>query len=147
MNVELHHRAVLIKIDSVMDLTGRCADEIYELVDGPSLLAPGFRFVFNVATEPNGIRDLRFWTREVIAPEQTAKISFDRAISIILPEKRSQYPAGEVAHLLHVRRPTLMRLRAQLAGRLESTGSFFPRSGLESFLRSRCVGVSQEVFA
>lgn len=143
--VALSHRAVLIKVDSVMDLLGKSADEVYELADGGTLLAPGLKFVFNLAADPDGdIRDLRFWTREIIAPASVAKWSVDQALDSILPNARTRFQAGEVTQLLHVRRPTLMRLREELQGKLAANSSFFERTALVSFLKRRWLGTGLE---
>lgn len=134
-------RTVLIKVDTVMHLTGLSADAIYERAVGNSLLGE-FAWVWNVAADPAGkIRDLRFWAREIVAPETTKRLSLDRVMKLLLPPKRVQYHSGEVCNtLLSIRRPTLQQLREELNGKLAAHSSFFPREGLEQFLRTRWLG-------
>jgi hypothetical protein len=137
----MNQRSTLIKVDSVAYLTGKTVDAIFRAVDGPELFESGLRWVFNVAADPNGqVRDLRFWTREVIAPETTEKFSLDQVVKMLLPPARKEYPSGEVCELLQIRRRSLADLREQLNGRLAANCSFFPRAGLEQFLRRRWLG-------
>jgi hypothetical protein len=134
----MNQRTVLIKVDVVKHLTNLSIDEIYSRAGGGSLFG-GFTWVWNVAVDPEGeIRDLRFWAREIIMPETTRRLSLDQVIKSILPAKRTQYPSGEVCEtVLSIRRPTLKELRRELNGQLAANSSFFPREGLEKFLRRR----------
>lgn len=138
------HRTILIKVDTVKHFTGLSADAIYERADGDSIFG-GYAWVWNVAVDPAGEqRDLRFWAREIVAPETVRGWDLERVIKSILPVKRSQYPAGEVyTTLLSISRPSLMRLREELNGALGANSSFFPREGLEKFLRSRWLGAQR----
>lgn len=147
MNSE-NHRTILVKTDTVRHFTGLSADAIYERADGNSLFG-GYTWVWNVAADPSGeIRDLRFWAREIVAPETVKGWNLDRVIKAILPPKRSQYPAGEIyTTLLSVSRPSLMKLRSELNGQLAANSSFFPREGLEQFLRNRWLGADRATVA
>jgi len=131
----LNQRTVLMKVDSVMDVRGVSADVAYEMADGD-----GLTWVWNVSVDPAAkIRDLRFWAREVIAPETTRHLEIDEAIALILGERKN-FHAGETCQLLRVRRPTLLNLRPQLCGTLGAHGTVFPRTGLRDFLLSRWLG-------
>jgi len=136
-------RTLLVKVDTVRHFTGLSADAIYERADGDSLFG-GYVWVWNVAADPAADqRDLRFWAREVVAPETVKDWTLDRVIKSLLPPKRSQYPAGEIyTTLLSISRQSLMRLRGELNGQLAVGSSFFPREGLETFLRKRWLGSS-----
>lgn len=139
----MNTRTVLVKIDSVMDLTGEDADRVYERADCDSIFG-SLLWVWNVAANPNGeIRDLRFWAREVVAPETTARLTLDQVTKMILPSERKQFHSGEVCFLLRLRRPSLKELRVELNGQLAANSSFFPREGLEKFLRTRWLGTSR----
>lgn len=135
------HRTILIKLDTVRHFTTFGPDEIRARADGDSLFG-GYVWVWNVAEDLNGEnRDLRFWAREIVAPETVKGWSLDRVLKSILPARRSQFPSGEVCNaLLSISRPSLMRLRPQLNGTLAANSSFFPREGLEQFLRTRWLG-------
>lgn len=130
-----NQRTVLMKVDSVMDTKGVSADVVYEMADGE-----GLQWVWNVATDPaSKIRDLRFWSREIISPEITRSLDIDEVITLILGERKN-FQAGEVCHLLRVRRPTLLKLRDQLCGHLGAPGTIFFRAGICGFLKARWLG-------
>jgi hypothetical protein len=135
-NLALNPRTVLVKVDSVMDTRGVSADKIFEMADGD-----GLQWVWNVAVNPKSkIRDLRFWAREVIAPEMTRGLSLEQVIAFILGDRKI-FHAGDVCQLLRVRRPTLRSLRKMLGGKLQSRGgALFPRAGLFEFLKLRWIG-------
>ena len=142
LNLTLNQRTVLVKVDSVMDVRGVSADVVYDWADGAagSISEEGLVWVWNVAVDPAGEkRDLRFWFREVIAPETTKKLDLDEVIALVLGDRKN-FHAGEVCHLLRVRRPTLIELRGELNGRLKSSGAFFPRRALRDFLHARWLG-------
>lgn len=78
--------------------------------------------------------------REVTSPETTRSLDIDQVIALILGDRKN-FHAGEVCHLLRVRRPTLLDLRQQLRGELKSFGgTVFPIAGLRSFLKARWLG-------
>lgn len=116
------------------------ADSIYERsgVD-TDMFKNCYKWVWNVAADPNGeITEFRFWTREILTPEATRGLSLDQVIHSILPMNRTQYHSGEVANaILCVSRDLLASLREELNGKLGANSSFFPRDGLERFLRNR----------
>lgn len=136
-------RTILAPIEVLRWKTSLRAETISDQAyGGKDLFDPGFRWVWNVAANPNGeIRELRFWTREIIAPETTVDLSLDNVINSILPPIRKQYPAGEVANTIFcIGRDLLASLRVELNGKLAANSSFFPREGLERFLRTRWLG-------
>lgn len=123
---------------------------LYRMAEGGDLLDGKLEWVWNVASKPDGkIRDLRFWTREIIAPTMTAaKFSVDgvsdavalerrdAVINSLLPRERKNFPSGEVVQLLLITWPTLAELKAELGAQ----GSFFPRAGLVKFFQRRWSG-------
>jgi hypothetical protein len=135
-------RTVLVKVDSVMDVRGVSADVVYDMADGGCSTGAeaGLQWVWNLAVDAAGeIRNLRFWSREVITPETTRNLNLETVIALILGD-RKQFHAGEVCQLLRVRRPTLINLRDQLCGHLGADGAAFPRAGLHNFLTARWLG-------
>lgn len=132
----LSPRVPLVKMDTVIAACGEIADIIHGHVEKGRL-----RWVFNVATNPSGIRDLRFWNREVSAfsssqrselaalREATVQSVVDRILGVT-----PRLTSGQVCLLLGIRRPTLMDLRQELQG---DGREFFPRRGLERFLKRR----------
>ena len=130
----LNQRTVLMKVDFVMDVRGVSADVAYDMADG------GLQWVWNVSVDPAGkIRDLRFWSREVITPETTRNMNLATVLALILGERKN-FQAGEVCQLLRVRRPTLINLRDQLCGHLGAHSTVFPHAGLHEFLTARWLG-------
>ena len=132
--------APLLTINSVMALRRKSADEIYELVDGGTLLDRGLKWVFNLATDPQGkIRDLRFFALEILAPDSVKDMTEAEVIGTILPTAIKNFHSGQVCQTFVIRRPTLMALRAQLGGELQAEvrSCFFPRATLVAFLKAR----------
>lgn len=143
--MSLHSRSVLVKADVVMSVLGLRADEVYERVDGGSLLHPGFLWVWDVAVGRKTKRDLRFFAREIIAPESTAKLELSAVLDIILPPKRGSYHSGDLLRMLQIRRPTLADLRDELNGELAGARNcIFPAVAVRDFLTRRWQGASRK---
>jgi hypothetical protein len=133
-------RADLVTVSTVQAISGLRYDLVRRLVDGGDMFHRGFVWVWNFAVREDGERDLRFWTREIIAPETCESLRLADVVSIILPESRVQFPAGEVTRMFSLTHTALMRLRERMGGRLQTSGSFYPRYALDNFLRTRWVG-------
>jgi hypothetical protein len=132
----LSSRVALVKLDTVIAARGEYDYRILEHVDSGRL-----RWVFDLATKPGGMRDLRFWNREVsaFAATEGAELAAVRAadprsvVNAILGGSQEFQP-GEICLLLGISRPTLRQLR----GEMTATGrKRFPRAGLEQFLKRR----------
>jgi len=136
-------RTILTSVGAAQWASGLHRDVIHERATGSSLF-DGYRWVWNIAPDREGeLPLLRFWTREIIAPETTRRLSLDQVIKSILPTKRLTYHTGEVeTTILSISGQTLMRLREELNGKLATNSSFFPREGLEKFLRTRWLGAA-----
>ncbi|MDE2098209.1 MAG: hypothetical protein KGL39_13220 [Patescibacteria group bacterium] len=134
-------RADLVTVSAVQYLSGLRYDLVRRLVDGGDFFHPGFQWVWNFSVCTEGERDLRFWAREVIAPETCGDLGLGAVLDIILPATRNHFHAGEVTRMFSLTHTALMRLRGQLGGRLQTSGSFYTRAGLEHFLRTRWIGV------
>ena len=134
-------RAALIPIAAVRATWSLSYEKIRALVVGGELFHPGFQWVWNFAARPDGERDLRFWRDEVDDVRAVSKLGLGEVIARILPLNRKNFHAGEVAELFMLTPTGLMRLRGQMGGRLETSGSFFTRDGLEHWLRTRWIGV------
>lgn len=140
----MNARTILVKIDSVMDLTGESADTIINQVQD-DLYAGRYKWVWNLSETNGDVLDRRFWVREILDASTgyalgTNRLKLDQVIAMILPPNRKNYLSGEVCFLLRIRRPKLKALREELNGKLSANSSFFPREGLEQFLRTRWLG-------
>jgi hypothetical protein len=123
-------------LDTVIAARGENSHIIEKYVDRGRLC-----WVFNVSVKLKGIRDLRFWTREIsaFASAQRDELAAIHAADVrsVLNEilgDRAEFQPGDICLLLGIRRPTLMRLRAEL---LATRQQCFPRAGLERFLKRR----------
>lgn len=138
-------RTVLTGLQSLRWYSGLDVDEIDSRAKGTSLLG-GFKWVWDVSAEfpDNKNQCLRFWSREIIFPESTRRLTLDHVIKMILPPSRKTYHTGEVENtLFNISGPLLMRLRPEMNGILGANSSFFPREGLEQFLRHRWLGADR----
>jgi len=143
-------RMPLIKWSVVRELTGLRRDEIFDRVDGSSLLHRGFAWVWNFSTSfPAGPRDLRFWRWEVTAEShpdtyqhgQFGKWELAWVINKILPPQRMTFHSGDVQMLFDLNRKTFMELRDELNGNMSGARNvMFARTSLVRFLERRWLG-------
>ncbi|MDE2104750.1 MAG: hypothetical protein KGL39_46365 [Patescibacteria group bacterium] len=150
LNIRFAPGSALVGLHAVRALTGWRRDEIFDRVDGGSLLHPALVWVFNLAADVNGERrDLRFWAREVeghigCPQKRYSFIELDAVIRRILPERRQRFHSGEVIALFALSRPELVALRGALGGEMAGPRScFFERAALASFLTHRWLGASR----
>jgi hypothetical protein len=123
----------LVKIDAVTAITARPPDAIYNCVDTGQLC-----WVFNLAANAaRHQRDLRFWSRE-IAGYDVHTLKLKTVIDEILGA-HTTFQSGEVCLLFSIRRPTLLRLSAQLGGGQTRSDATYTRGGLATFLNHRFV--------
>ena len=135
-SLPLSPRVPLVKLDTVIAARGENSQRIEKYVDQGRLC-----WVFNVSVKQQGIRDLRFWIREVAAfaaaqrDELAAIHAADvRSVMHEILGDRQEFQPGDICLLLGIRRPTLMQLRAELHATRQPC---FPRAGLEQFLKRR----------
>lgn len=137
LRLPLNPRVPLVKLDTVIAARGENPEAIYRYVERGTL-----RWLWNLASQPGGgIRDLRFWNREVHAfangdealHARLRRLPPQVVIEEVLGE-RQQFHAGEVCLLLGIRRPTLMGVRDQL---LTAGQPLYQRRNLEQFLQRR----------
>lgn len=136
LNLSINQRTVLVTVDMLRAVLGVDADSINARVD-----AGEFRWVWNVSAGTGDVRELRFWAREIIAPEQCAKLSLPLALNLILGQERLHWRGTEIAHLLLVSRPQIFRLHeaGELPGEIVGHTLRVTRSALVNFLTHRLV--------
>ena len=141
-------RVHLIEMSVVRALTGLRRDEIYDRVDGSSLLHPGLVWVWDLATGQH-IRDLRFWQHEIEMVKlgtSCAEFKLAQVIDKILPRSRNHFHSGEVIQMFALSRPTLQALRDELNGDLHGARNvMFSRANLVKFLEARWIGASSRI--
>ena len=132
LNLSLSARTVLVTTDAVRAALGVDADTIAAKVDAGEL-----RWVWNVALGRE-IAELRFWAREIVAPEFVADYTPAKVVAEILGI-RSRWRGVELAQLLLVSRPTIMRLvdAGELKGEIVNGAIHVWRAPLEKFLLAR----------
>lgn len=136
IHLPLSRRVPLIKMDTVIAARGESADVIHAHVEKGRL-----HWVFNVAAKPRGVRDLRFWNREIAVFSDTdrsgltglATADVHSVVAEILGTAKAFRPT-DACLLLGIRRPTLMALRCELGAADSETIS---RQALERFLIRR----------
>jgi len=139
-------RMPLLQVSTVRDITGLRRDEIFDRVDGRSLLHRGFVWVWNVSsTFPESMtRDLRLWRAEIIADDDDAvklgRRDLDWVLKQILPPKQN-FHSGELIQMFALSRPGLGRLRDELNGNLVGARNcLFTRENVAAFLKRRWIG-------
>jgi len=138
-------RAMLVSLGVVRAVTGWHATQVFAAVDGTGPNRRSLIWVFNFASHPTAPRKLRFWTRELESPEETRMLGVEEVIGRILPERRLQFSSGEVLRMFELDRPTLLRLRRPMGGRLDGARNcHFPRAAVAAFLRARWLAMEEK---
>jgi hypothetical protein len=135
LNLELSARTVLVTTATLRAVRGVDADTVTAWVE-----AGAYRWVFNVSAGDEGKRDLRFWAKEMIAPELCPADPAE-AVAEILGTHSPRWRGTEVAQLLLISRPQVLDLRRCHALTGEIVGSTFhtTTAALTAFLLSRLV--------
>lgn len=141
--LSLSQRTVLVTMETVRAALGLDAETITQRVDSGEL-----RWVFDVSAvtaacaERNGRRELRFWSKEIVAPEFCRGVTPDQAADqIVGVATREWLRSGEVAHLLLVSDPHVGRLwqRGFLSGEITGRSLKLRRASLITWLQSRLI--------
>jgi hypothetical protein len=140
-------RTVLVDVNGVRAARGVDADTVFASVED-ALRDDHLRFVFDVATgapisDPARIRELRFWAREIIAPETCRGIGLEEALLFIVPAGRVWFQSGELCQLLLISRATLKCLGAELRGEIVDGSLRVRRTDLIKFFHRRWVAAAE----
>lgn len=134
LNLSISQRTVLVTVDMVRAARGVDADTITGLVDAGEL-----RWVWDVGIGRRELRELRFWAREIIAPEFCRELTAEQAIAGVLGSDRTRWRGTEISHLLLVSRAHICRLHAaeELPGTIVDGTLWVQRPALVKFLTER----------
>ncbi len=138
----IHPRIILVTAEVVATMRGVAREVIYQMADG-AYGGESYLWVFNIATNPERERELRFWSREINAPAATKNLSLSQVVQQIVP-RREGLPGQfiglrnwEVGELLRVPNVTLLALRGELQAVPHNGGIYVPRAALENFFARR----------
>lgn len=136
LNFSISQRTVLVTGDMVRAALGVDADSITAKVDAGEL-----RWVWNVSSGKGDVREFRFWAKEIILPESTRALTPPQAVAAILGSERERWRGVEIAQLLLVSRPQIMRLHdaKELPGDIVGGTLYVKREALQTFLQARLV--------
>jgi hypothetical protein len=129
-------RAVLVNIEAVRSVFGVAAETVLDRVDDATR-EDHLRWVFNLSAGDGYRRELRFWVREIIAPETCTRLGLGKVVDIILG-KREQFRRGELEIEWVCNHKTISALLSTKALCLH--GTTVPRHALDNFLRTRWIG-------
>ena len=126
-------RTALVSIDVVRAVLGVDAITVSNLVETGEL-----GWVFDLSTTKNSQRELRFWTRELFAPE-LCRMSTCRALQLILGKSRPRWRGTEIEQLLLASRASVLRWHraGDLPGETVDHTFWATRESLAAFLKSR----------
>jgi predicted DNA-binding transcriptional regulator AlpA len=141
-----HARTALVTIDTVKSVLGLSTDDIHERIEDGRLF-----WVWDISVGHHQNRELRFWAREIVtfslhqAPGSLRVPVLTQALDAIIGHSRPRLRTREIADLLHISRPTIMRLIGQ--GHLIPVGQithpntiWISRDSLIQFLTNRLLG-------
>ena len=149
LNLALHQRTALVTVETARAALGIDADSVLARIDAGLL-----RWAWDVSASPppprhspaqrddgGSLREIRLWARELIAPELCADLDPAHAIRLVIGLDRDRLRAVEVAQLLLISRPTIMRLVAagELQGPRTGHAQLVQRSSLAAFLARRLI--------
>ena len=128
---------LLTSVDGVALLRRSNRRAIYKLVDGGTLFDRGLEWVFNIAVDATSPkRELRFWTREILAPETVAGLSLEQVLGNILPTTIKNFHSGHAVQILMC---DYQHLRNLKSARVLPSDESTPRPALVKFLTQRLV--------
>ena len=136
LNIPTTARTVLVDIGTTRIRHGVDAESIWAKIDNG-----GIQWVWDIAAAGSRKRELRFWAKELIAPEFTAGQTLAQVVAEIVG-KRTSYPRGEIEVqwvLSHVHLISLIR-----QNELILTGREITSESLTNFLTSRWQGASRK---
>jgi hypothetical protein len=130
--------ATLVHLETVAAVKGMPLDRVYQAVDDGELL-----WVFNLATKPGGLRELRVWSAELMNPS-VRQLPLEQALARIIGTGRARLRGTELNLLLAISRPHLLRLcrTRQLRFQIEAHTRWVARDSLAAFLQKRWLGAA-----
>ena len=103
-NLPISARTVLVDLQTVRAARGVDAESIVALVDNGEL-----QWVFDLGLGGGDIRELRFWAREIIAPETVTNLKLSAVVDSILGNGAT-IRRGEIERQWVISAPHVMRL-------------------------------------
>ena len=94
----------LVHLETVAALQGQSMERLYQAVDAGELL-----WCFNLAVRPDGLRDLRLWSAELMDPT-VRQLPLDQALARIIGTSRARLRGTELTLLLGISRPHVLKL-------------------------------------
>jgi hypothetical protein len=136
LNLSISQRTVLVNTEALRAALGVDAETIYAKVDSGE-----FRWVWDVSTGGGEVRELRFWVREITAPQSVVGLDLAAVLAAVLGSERQRWQGVELAQMLLISRPQVKRLSdaGELAGDIVSGKLWVRRSVVEKFLNARLV--------
>jgi len=134
MNVS--RRVVLVTLDSARSHFGCNAETVLHRVDDATR-PDHLRWVFNLSAAEGHRRELRFWVREIVAPETCARLTLGQVVDLILG-RRQNFRRGELEIEWVCNHMTISALLQTKTLKLH--GATIPRYTLDNFLRTRWIG-------
>lgn len=131
-------RTVLLTLEMVRAARGQGADRVREGVDGDE-----YQWVWDISantTAGRHYRELRFWAREVVAPEHCIMLSPHQVVGMVLGDGRTEWTVSDLTLLLlcskqHIHDLLHGPLRAERGRGIKHV----KRSTLENFFMDRLV--------
>jgi len=131
-------RTVLAGVETARALLRVPADVITVWIETGRL-----RWVWDISVRGGSVRELRFWSRELIAPDTIAGLGAAQVIDLIVgAAQRARLHSAEVAQILLCSRPHVMRLvrSGELTGALNGHARWIDRASLILFFHHRLLG-------
>ena len=132
-NLTVSPKAVMVSTDTACAVLGVDSEALACMVETGDLV-----WVWDVSARQKAIRELRFWTQELIDPT-TARKPYSEFIGTILPPNRERFRSSEVAQTLRISDPHLLRLikLGELTGTIVGHTRWITRRSFADFLKNR----------
>jgi hypothetical protein len=138
----ISYRAVLVDVNTAMQILGVSQTSLMRLVDDGTLL-----WTFDVAPVRDNRAEWRFWLGELVAPAQKRDLTPERAMSSIVGhEICDELSARTVGDILLLRPQSVLRLvrTGQLDGRINRKTRWITRGSVIKFISHRWVGAQNK---
>lgn len=133
---DFSERVAFVTLAAVRSRFGCAAETVLSRVDDATR-EDHLRWVFNLSATGGYRRELRFWVREIVAPETCGRLTLAEVVDLILG-RREHFRRGELEIewvCNHMTISALLRSRA-----LKLQAGKIPRSSLCAFLKTRWIG-------
>jgi hypothetical protein len=135
--IPISDRTMFLDLNGVRATRGCNADKVNALVDSGDLL---WVFDMGQGRGKKHLRELRFWSPEIVDAFAVSKLKLADVILQILPPGRRTFNGSELCQWFLVSRPTVQKIGKEVGGVVKNGLLRVERERLADYLRQRWIG-------